>query len=466
MTDADLERVAALLGFRRVEEAREFAVKALEREPDSHRLWAALANIEKNREDWKAGIVAAERALAIEPTSASALYTLVPCYEQTGKRKKAKTTADTLVSLYPEWPDGLIQRAYIYSQWTGKVAPSDADRAIVIQCLDRAVELAPEQPYTLSDAARFYANVYRGATGMKLMERALELDPTNEIIILASKQFTDEAGAIDRNIAVLESNPLSVAARSDLDARMWSRFSVTAALPLWVAGIALVIGHLFYDSGSGARWVIAIGTALGILIGAFYVRRTPRLIPPAILRMTIQQNKLVTPALIVTAISSVVVALTTLLIVVAPVSRSDPFFAAAQSTLGIVIFAQSLAAAAIAFTIARVDLQSMRYADTPAGKNALRRQAHATGGGVFGIVGGIVLLFLSVLTNVYTSIFAVVALAVLCAAWSFVEFGVNAYRRSQAYRVLWLAIVLGVIAAAWYLLALWLLAQQLFGAFA
>jgi len=105
----------------------------------------------------------------------------------------------------------------------------------------------------------------------------------------------------------------------------------------------------------------------------------------------------------------------------------------------------------------------MRFADTPAGKNALKRQAASTGAGVFGIIGGIVLLFLSVLTSVHTSTFAVLALAAVCGAWTFVEFGVNAYRRSQAYPILWLAIVLGVIAAAFYLLALWLLAQQLVG---
>lgn len=465
MTDADLERINALLGFRRIEEARDFAVTALEREPESYRLWAALADIEKRREDWKAAIAAAERALAIEPTSASALYTLVPCYELTGKRTKAQQTADTLVSLYPDWPDGLIQHAYIYSQWTGKSMPSDAHRKLVLASLDRAVELAPEQAITLSDAAGYYANVFEGGKGKLLMDRALELDPTNEIIILASKRFTDEEGAIDRNLAVLESNPLSVHARADLDARMWSRFSFIVAVPLWVAGFSLVVGHLFYDSGAGARWAIALFTLVASLVGYVYVRNTPRLIPPEILRMTIDQNRLVTPALIVTAIAAALVLITTLAVAVVPASRTDGFFTAAQTTLGLVIFAQSLAGAAISFTVARVDLQSMRFADTPAGKNALKRQAENVGGAILGIIGGVVLLFLSVLTSVYTSIFAVVALATLCVAWTFSEFAVNAYRRSQAYPTLWLAILLGVIAAAWYLVALWLLAQQVFGAF-
>lgn len=467
MSDADIERINALLGFRRLEEARTFAIEALERDPDAAAVWAALADIEKRREDWKAGIVAAERALSIDPQNGSALYTLVPCYELTGKRTKARDAADTLVSLYPEWPAGLIQRAYIYSRWTGKSMPTDTHAGIVRASLDRAVELAPEDSFILSDAAGYYAAIYEGAKGRQLMERALELDPTNETIILASKWFTDEEGAIDRNLAVLESNPMSVAARSDLDARMWGRFTFIVGLPLWAAGIALVVAHLFYDSngGVGARFAIGSVLLLAALIGFFYVRRTPELIPPEILRMTIEQNRLVTPALIVTGIASALVLVTGLALVVAPVTRSDGFFVAAQSTLGIAIFALSLAGAAMSFTVARVDLQSMRYADTPAGKNALKRQAEATGGGFLGIVGGVILLFLSVLTSVHSSTFAVFALAVLCGTWSFVQFGVNAYRRSQAYPTLWLAIALSVIAVAGYGLALWLLAQQLFGAF-
>jgi hypothetical protein len=465
VSDADIERVQALVGFRRIEEARDVAIAALERDAESYRLWAVLADVEKRREDWKAAIVAAERSLAIEPTCSSALFTLVPCYEMVGKRKKAREAADTLVSLYPEWPLALTQRAYIYSRWTGKSMPTDASKKIVMQSLERAIELAPEQALLLSDAAGYYANVFEAGKGKLLMDRALELDPTNELIILASKRFTDDEGAIERNLTVLESNPLSVAARADLDARMWSRFSFIVAVPLWVAGFALVVGHLFYDSGAGARWTIALVTLLAYLIGFFSVRNTPRLIPPDILRMTIDQNKLVRPALIVTAIAAAVVLITTLAVVVAPVSRSDAFFAAAQSTLGLVIFAQSLAGAAISFTVARVDLQSMRFADTPAGKNALKRQSANVGGAVLGIFGGIVLLFLSVLTSVHNSLFAVVALAVICVAWTFTEFAVNAYRRSQAYPTMWLAVVLGVIAVGAYLVALWLLAQQLFGAF-
>jgi hypothetical protein len=462
-SDAIIQKAEALMDFRRLEEARDLVNRAIASEPDVDTLWSTLANIEKRREDYKAAIVAGERALSIEPGNSIAMHVLVAAYEARRKTEKARAMADEIVHRYPEWVDGLIQRAYIYSRWYGKVTPAADSVAKVQASLDRAVELAPENPTTLAFAAVYYGAIWRADLGRPLMARALELAPTNELILQLSKDYADEQGQIDRDLAILADNPLSVSARASFDEKLWSRASSLAYTPLWTAGVVLLICHLFYDAdGPWVRIVIGVGTVIAVLTIVGIIRRTRALFPAEILRSVIEYNRLVLPALIITAATTTVILVTVLVLTFAPVERADQFFRNAISTLSLATFVQALAAAAITFTTARVDIGSMKFADSPAGKVALKRQSENVGGAILGLFGGVVVIVLAVFSVERTSIFAVAALAVLCVCWTFSDFGANAYRRSQAYPTLWLAILLYLISFVVYVLAGMLTFDQLF----
>lgn len=461
--EAAIERATNLVGFRRMEEARDTINQALASEPGVDRLWSTLAWIQRQREDYKAAIAAAERALSIEPTNGPAMHALVASYEMTGKTAKARAIADEMVGNYPDWVDGLVQRAYIYSRWYGKVSPSPDSQEKVKASLERAVELAPEHPSTLAYAAVYYAAIWRADVGRPLMERALELAPTDEEVLLLSKQYADEKGQLERDLAVLADNPLSVMARTGFDEKLWSRISTITGIPLWLTAIAIILFHLLYDA-SGP--FVRIGTTATVLIALLSMvviaRRTVTMFPAGILRSIIAQNRLVTPSLIVTAVGSAILFVTTLVLAFAPVERSDQFFRDGISTLAITLYVQALTTAAIAFTIAHVDVSSMRYADTPAGKVALKRQAGNIGNAFLGVIGGIFILVAAFITTSFSSTFAVVAIAVLCVCWTFSDLGANAYRRSRAYPTLWLAIVLYLIAFVLYVIAGMLVVDQLF----
>ena len=464
--DAAIERANNLIGFRRLEEARDVITSALASEPEIARLWSTLSTIEKQREDYKPAIVAGERAISIDPTEAVAMHVLVASYELRGKTTKARAMADELVGQYPDWVHGLIQRGFIYSRWYGKVTPSPSDQAKVQASLDRAVELEPENPTTLAYAAVYYAAIWRADVGRPLMTRALELAPTDEEVLLLSKDYADEKGQIERDLAVLADNPLSVMARTGFDEKLWSRVTTFAATPLWTAGVLIIFNHLLYDvDGPVVRVINIVGVALAVLGMVVTARRTRAMFPEGILRSVLTQNRLVVPALAVTALVTVVIAITTLLLSLAPVHREDQFYRDAISALSVSLLVQALATAAIAFTVARVDVSSMRFADTPAGKVALKRQAGNIASAVMGVIGAVFVVILAVITSEVNSLYAAAALAVLCLSWTFSDLGANAYRRSQAYPTLWLAILLYGIAFVIYVIAAMLTFDQVFLAF-
>lgn len=460
---AAIDRAYNLMGFRRVDEARDVISRAIASEPEIAGLWATLSTIEKRREDYKAAIVAGERAIAIDPTESVAMHVLVASYELRGKTTKARAMADELVGQYPDWALGLLQRAFIYSRWYGKITPSPSDQEKVKASLDRAVELEPENPTTLAYAAVYYRAIWQAGIGWPLMQRALELAPTNEEILLLSKDYADEKGQIERDLAVLADNPLSVEARAGFDEKLWARVTTITGIPLWTTALALIAFHLFYDAdGPWVRVFVTLGVLIALLSMVVTARRTLRMFPSGILRSVIAANRLVTPSLIVTAVGSAVLFVTTLVLAFAPVERSDQFFRDAISTLALTLFAQALTTAAIAFTIAHVDVSGMRYADSPAGKVALKRQSANIGGAFLGIIGGITVLISAFFTTSYTSTYAVVSIAVLCVCWTFSDLGANAYRRSKAYPTMWLAILLYLIAFALYVIAGMAVYEQLF----
>jgi tetratricopeptide (TPR) repeat protein len=466
-----VDRIQALVDFRRLDEARQLAIKATDDTPEEDALWAALALVERAREDWVASRIASDVALSLNPRSSSALFTRALALSALGKTKQARAGVALLIETYPEWAPSFMLRAYIYSRWQGKYGPPAKECDLVAADVTRALELEPSNASNHSDGALYLHAIARYREAQELMTRALELAPTNETIILNSRRVLlqfDEKESIERTLDVLAANPLSLQAGMDIDNRLWWRFQVLVAVPLWLAGVAATDVHLFFhtrDIGATRAGLVLISSVV-IVSTVLYFMYSRHVLPARLVQTAISQHRLVLPALIVTAITSFVTlcAIAALLLGdLEPPVYQQPLYISAVTALAIAVFVQSLAAIAIAYTIARVDLTSMRYTDTPAGKAALARSGRSTGTGVMGIIGALVLVVISILSPATTSAYAILAIAVIAIGSAFAGFGVNTYRRSLAYHRLWLAYIWFAIAAAVYVLAGYVVVQQILG---
>jgi len=460
-----LARIDALVGFNRTEDAYAEAVKATTQFPDDEVLFTRLARINVVRRDFPAAKEAAERALAINPDSALGMFNLVPALLFAERRAEAREVADRMVEMYPEWASGLLQRAFIYSR-AEKVRP-DNYHEVVVTMANRAVELTPEDAGNITDAAEYLANVGDGRRAGELYRRALELDPTNEDILLrATYALQDEAAIVDVSLGILSNNPQAVDASYELHTRMWKRIVGTVSVTAGLAGTLAVFAYLFF-SDENLTWVRITVTALVAITIPLWLRfalRTREIFPTSIILRALRETPLVIPALIVTGLTTLATLASFVVLLVTPFGEyygKDPLFVTVILVLAIIVIVQSLATIAIAWSVAHVEVRDGRYPDSPYGRMALKYRLAGRGSAGLGIFGGFILMFLAVVVRYPGAGMAIWAIAATCAACSFASFGVTAQLRAAISRHLWIPPIWYLIATGFFALAIWLIVEQI-----
>ena len=460
-----LARIDALVGFNRTEDAYAEAVKATTQFPDDEVLFTRLARINVVRRDFPAAKEAAERALAINPDSALGMFNLVPALLFAERRAEAREVADRMVEMYPEWASGLLQRAFIYSR-AEKVRPENY-YDVVVTMANRAVELTPEDAVNITDAAEYLANVGDGRRAGELYRRALELDPTNEDILLrATYALQDEAAIVDVSLGILSNNPQAVDASYELHTRMWKRIVGTVSVTAGLAGALAVFAYLFF-SEENLTWVritMTLLVAITIPLWLRFALRTREIFPTSVILRALRETPLVLPALIVSALTTLATLASFVVLLVTPFGREygkNPLFVSIILVLAIVVIVQSLAAIAVSWSVTHVEIRDGRYPDSPYGRHALKYRLAGRGSAGLGIFGGFVLMFLAVVVRYPGAGMAIWAIAATCVACSFASFGVTAQLRAAISRHLWIPPIWYLIATGFFALAIWLIVEQI-----
>ncbi|WP_181429059.1 tetratricopeptide repeat protein [Curtobacterium sp. MCSS17_008] len=371
-----IERARALLDFRRPDDARTELRRALADAPDDPRLWGELTRVERIREDHVAAVDAGHRALALDPDQVSAIDMLVTSCGATGRDAEAKRHADRLVELRPEWGRAHLQWAFAHTWWSALERRAqqlhdwpyaDDDRAR--KALERAVELAPDQPDLLADAARCAARLGRPDESQRWITAALELAPTDERVLVTSAELGDERTAVERSLRVLAAEPTSAGAAEQLDRVLWRRIGAPVLFVLVVAS-ATVLGIEAHAAMPNAGTVVLgwVVTAAAVLSYTATVVQSVRFYPASVWRRVLRADPHVAVAVGLASVGmahSVVTAVTVLV-------GGGGDAGAAAGTVAAVALVQALAVAVLAVTRAAVDVRADRFPDTPVGRQRVR----------------------------------------------------------------------------------------------
>jgi len=460
-----LARIDALVGFNRLAEAHAEAAKATTQFPDDEVLFTRLARLNVQLSDFPAAREASERALAINPNSALGMFNLVPALLFLDRRGEARDVADRMVEMYPEWASGLLQRAFIYSR-AEKVRPENY-YDVVVTMANRAVEITPENAGNIIDAAEYLASVGEGRRAGELYRRALELDPTNEDILLrATYALQDEAAIVDVSMGILANNPQAVNAGYQLHTRMWKRIVGTVSVPAGLAGTIAVFAYLFF-SEENLTWVRIAMTALVAITIPLWLRfalRTRDIFPTAVILRALRETPLVIPAIVVSALTTLTTLVAFVILLVTPFGREygkDPLFVSVILALAIAVILQSLAVFAVSWSVSHVEIRDGRYPDSPYGRHALKYRLAGRGSAGLGIFGGFILMVLAIVVRYPGAGMAIWAIAATCAGASFASFGVTAQLRAAVSRHRWIAPIWYLFAAGFFALAIWLIVEQI-----
>lgn len=301
-----LGRIDAYLDVGRLDLARAEATGATEQLAESTWLWSRLALVEYRAQDYPAARVAAERALEIEPTNAQALFVLPVCLLLTGNRRDARAASLRFVEQYPDMPDALVQRAFVLAQTWRR--PAEAGEAQ--QLVERAIELAPDQPHLYLDAAGVHLRLfgrkdyYHAGRAREFVQRGLEIDPTHEGLLLVLGNLSEDAEATKIGASVLAQTPDSPQARQLLHGVSWRRLSsIVTLLSLLAVLVVLLVAspswRISEGSGTFFRWVCGVV----VLVWVWRCWRFVRAAPKSYRRRMLRSTRLAVPALIVAAVA-------------------------------------------------------------------------------------------------------------------------------------------------------------------
>ncbi|TBN55540.1 hypothetical protein EYE40_15185 [Glaciihabitans arcticus] len=369
-----IERSAALIGFNRREDARRELLAATSRHPDADELWAALAVLEVQLSDFAAARVSAERALALNPESALGLHALAPSLFYLKQKKRARAVVDELVSRYPQWPAAHLQSAFIYA-WT-EFGIDDRNRARLSAL--RAIELAPEDPGAYGDAVDVLAALRFYGEANVLLTRALELDPTNEQLLLLRARFggSAESGAEDIYLGMIAENPRQSQAGRALHQLVWHRMTRLASLMLGIAAAFLVVATVLYSSplGSTALGVPAVGVILIFaIIWLVWAGSLGRQVPRGYLLDALRGAGEAFVALLLVLGAAIATTLAVIALVLPRPGGEDylgPTLLSVVTALAVSGAALGLAEVALRVASLRTALRHDLYPDTPAGRLA------------------------------------------------------------------------------------------------
>ncbi|MCS6575137.1 tetratricopeptide repeat protein [Curtobacterium flaccumfaciens pv. flaccumfaciens] len=396
--DVVVERADALLGFGRPDEARTVLTAAVADAPDDVRLWASLARAERARHDHASSRVAAERALAIDPEHAGAMWTRINALLETKERVEAKRAADRLLERSPDWAQAHLLWAFAYTRWSRakrtiteeQIWPlADVPRAAA--ALDRALELAPHDAVLLADAAGCYRalawtdETYR-ARATAALDRALELDPNDEWVMLAAGSVLSAPGRVANAAQVLAQHPRSWEALRRVDHGVWNLVSIPVAVVTWLLLASVLGAHVAAGGGAnvvmktlgwgvtgvGALWVLVVE------VGSFVA------FPRGLLRRTVRRIPLVPVVLVLTAVTWIVGTVVAVVLLTGTVPPDGDAAAALVAVLAVALLLESAARSAITIALRRTQVRSGLWAGPVADRGRRREDDSDRTGALLG----------------------------------------------------------------------------------
>ena len=192
------------------------------------------------------------RALAAAPGApAEALFALARHEKRTGRIEVARALYDRVLSLRPDWPPALVNRANLH------FASGEFDRARALY--ERATQIDPDLAEAWFGLSRVHYRSVRIAEGQAARDRALALAPhlaerynAGEEDVQRTHRYLVDVGLSSGDLAALAGGDDARAAA--IAALLWGRVpsSATAATGA-IAGLLVLLGGVFVPASRRSR---------------------------------------------------------------------------------------------------------------------------------------------------------------------------------------------------------------------
>jgi hypothetical protein len=285
-----IQRINALSGWGRVQDAVDEARRGLGVFPESAHLWTALAQMAYRQGDIDVAREASTRGLGIDPHRRWALVVRSTIHAIDGEGRAALELATRVVGEQPDWASAHAHFGYLLSH-AGPTRHEEARDAAL-----RAIELEPEEPDHYRVASGVFRRIGDPEGAGRLIESGLDLAPTDENLLLLRAAYapggdSEAAGILT---SVLAQNPQQRTAARSLTALVWGRLTAIAGVALWLGPVLALIRQPFANSDPSASAIVQCVATLLVtaILAAVMLGRVRGRLPKGYVRRAVARSPL------------------------------------------------------------------------------------------------------------------------------------------------------------------------------
>lgn len=263
-----LGRVELLDEVGRGEDALALVVATLREEPDDARLLLSAASLCLGLRRTDEALRYAQAVVAVAPDLAVAHLLASVALLDLGDARGARSAVERCLALDPD--DAAAHGQHAYVLLAGR--PRAADKARARAASGRSLELSPEDPRVLYDAAMIRNRLGSQDEARGLVLRGLELAPEDADLLVALARLTpDGTASLD---GVLADNPMHAEAGLLLHHQVWQQMEGFGRVAVRVGTLALVlVGAVMSDRGIGFAPSCAVVLMVLLVVGSVRAQR-------------------------------------------------------------------------------------------------------------------------------------------------------------------------------------------------
>ncbi len=281
-------RVEMLVQMGRPERALDEVDEALATVPDDPRLLLAAAWVRLHLQRSADALPLLEQVVAAQPAADGALYLLSVARQNTGDVPGARDAARRALELDPD--DARYHLQLADALLSGRVR--GADRRLARERIASALELAPEAPDRLAQAARLWSRLGDDDRARALVRQGLAVAPEHEdLLYLDAALALDASRSAQGYSGVLAMNPEHAEAGYLLHLSVWQQVLRLVEMPVLLVGaVALVVAFAMSDAHVGSVPVWGVVVLLWTGVTALRVLPVLLQVPRGLLRRTLHRT--------------------------------------------------------------------------------------------------------------------------------------------------------------------------------
>ncbi|MEM3396909.1 MAG: tetratricopeptide repeat protein [Thermoplasmata archaeon] len=244
-----VEALEALCKFGTVEEIKNFIETSISKFPDSVALLVKKGELEEAWAEKENAVNTYMKALSLQRTEPELWYKCAKLYRELGKLATAAECLDKAIELKPENP--------VYLEEKGNLAYAMLEVDVAVRNLDAALEHDEARPQTWISLGKIMDEIGRYAEALRCFERAIDIEENAEVMALKGRTLV-KMGKVDEGVSCFQ-RALSLdknhgMARYFIGAVLARKGDpnsekILESVDVWPADVRIHLGNLLFKKG-------------------------------------------------------------------------------------------------------------------------------------------------------------------------------------------------------------------------